>query len=78
MSASPPSPRWRSGARLPRRYATEDNRIRDPVVTIARALTKLSGTKVNPSDLWTSPKLRQFNSHPMRKQSDHQRTCRPR
>ena len=44
--SQPAVSRWRSGARLPRRYATEDNQIRDPVVTIARALTKLSGTKV--------------------------------
>ncbi len=66
--SQPAVSRWRSGARLPRRYATEDNQIRDPVVTIARALTKLSGTRVNPSDLWTSPKPRSFNNHPSRQQ----------
>ena len=59
--------RWRSGHRIPRRYAVEDdNKVHDPIVTIAKALTKLSGTKVQPADLWTSPKPRHFNSHPMR------------
>jgi predicted transcriptional regulator len=63
--SQPAVSRWRSGSRVPRRYATEDG-VRDPIVTIAKALTKLSGTKVQPSDLWTSPKPgRQFNSHPM-------------
>jgi hypothetical protein len=64
--SQPAVSRWRSGARIPRRYATEDDKIRDPIVNIARALTKLSGTKVQPSDLWTSPKPRYHNSHPMR------------
>jgi hypothetical protein len=59
--------RWRSGQRIPRRYAVEDDdKVHDPIVTIARALTKLSGTKVNPADLWTSPKPRHMNNHPMR------------
>lgn len=60
--------RWRSGQRIPRRYAVEDDtKVHDPIVTIARALTKISGIKVQPADLWTSPKPRHMNNHPLRK-----------
>jgi hypothetical protein len=65
--SQPAVSRWRSGTRVPRRFATTDGRIGDPIVAIAAALTRLSGTKVLPSDLWTSPKNRRFNSQPMRK-----------
>lgn len=59
--SQPAVSRWRSGSRVPRRYATEDG-VRDPIVTIARALTRLSGVKVLPSDLWTSPKPHHYST----------------
>ena len=57
--------RWRSGARVPRRWTTEDGETQDTLVDIADALTHLTGHKVKPADLWAKPK--HINSHPLRR-----------
>lgn len=62
--------RWRSGARVPRRWTTEDGATQDTLVDIADALSDLSGRKVKPADLWTPPKPKHANSHPLRSQKN--------
>jgi hypothetical protein len=48
--------RWRSGKRAPQRFRiAEDDKVHDPYVNIAKALTKMSKHKVSPADLWASP-----------------------
>lgn len=57
--------RWRSGARVPRRW-TNENGTQDTILDIAEALSDLTGRKVAPADLWTLPKPKHVNNHRIR------------